>query len=38
MLNKVKYKTRLIQNLKTKHTSNAHTKTKREKEKSDRIT
>ena len=31
-------KTRLTQNLKVKHTSNAHTKTRREKEKSDRIT
>ena len=32
-------KTRLTQNLKAKHTSNAHTKkTRREKEKSDRIT
>ena len=38
MLNKTKYKTRLTQNLKAKHTSNAHTKTRREKEKSDRIT
>ena len=31
-------KTRRTQNLKAKHTSNAHTKTRREKEKSDRIT
>ena len=38
MLNKVKHKTRLTQNLKEKHTSNAHTKTRREKEKSNRIT
>ena len=38
MLNKAKYKTRLTQNLKAKHTSNANTKTRREKEKSDRIT
>ena len=38
MLNKTKHKTRLIQNLKAKHTSNAHTKTRREKDKSDRIT
>ena len=38
MLNKAKYKTRLPQNLKAKHTSNAHTKTRREKDKSDRIT
>ena len=38
MLNKTKHKTRLTQNLKAKHTSNAHTKTRREKEKSDRIT
>ena len=33
-----KHKTRLTQNLKAKHTSNAHTKTRREKEKSDKIT
>ena len=38
MLNKAKRKTRLTQNLKAKHTSNAHTKTRREKEKSDKIT
>ena len=38
MLNKTKHKTRLTQNLKAKHTSNAHTKTRKEKEKSDRIT
>ena len=38
MLNKAKYKNRLTQNLKAKHTSNAHTKTRREKQKSDRIT
>ena len=38
MLNKVKHKTRLTQNLKAKHLGNAHTKTRREKEKSDRIT
>ena len=33
MLNKAKYKTRLTQNLKVKHTSNANTKTRREREK-----
>ena len=38
MLNKAKHNTKLTQNLKAKHTSNAHTKTRREKEKSDRIT
>ena len=38
MLNKASIKTRLTQNLKAKHTSNAHTKIRREKEKSDRIT
>ena len=38
MLNKAKYKTRLTQNLKVKHISNAHTKIRREKEKNDRIT
>ena len=38
MLNKAKHKTRVTQNLKAKHTSNAHTKTRREKKKSDRIT
>ena len=32
-LNKTKHKTRLTQNLKAKHTSNANTKIKREKEK-----
>ena len=37
MLNNQSIKTRLTQNLKAKHTINAHTKTKREKEKSDRI-
>ena len=37
MLNKVKHKTRLTQNLKAKHISNAHTK-QEEREKSDRIT
>ena len=31
-------KTRLTQNLKAKHTSNAHAKTRKENEKSDRIT
>ena len=31
-------KTRLTQNLKAKHTSNAHAKTRKETEKSDRIT
>ena len=38
MLNKTKHKTRLTQNLKAKHISNSDTKTRREKEKSDRIT
>ena len=38
MLNNAKHKSRLTQNLKAKHTSNAHTKTRREKDKSDRIT
>ena len=38
MLNNAKHKTRLTQNMKAKYTSNAHTKTRREKEKSDRIT
>ena len=33
MLNKTKHKTRLAQNLKAKHTSNANTKTRREREK-----
>ena len=33
MLNKGKYKTKLTQNLKEKHTSNVNTKTRREKEK-----
>ena len=33
MLNKAKNKTRLAQNLKAKHTSNANTKTRREREK-----
>ena len=33
MLNKAKHKTRLTQNLKAKHTSNANTKIRREKEK-----
>ena len=37
MLNKAKHKTRLTQNMKAKHTSNANTKTRRER-KSDRIT
>ena len=32
MLNKAKHKTRLAQNLKAKHTSNANTKTRRERE------
>ena len=31
-------KTRLTQKLKIKHTSNAHTKTRKDREKSDRIT
>ena len=38
MLNNQSIKTRLTQNIKAKHTKNAHTKTRREKEKSDRIT
>ena len=39
MLNKAMYKTRLTQNTKTKHISNAKTKTRRGRErKSDRIT
>ena len=38
MLNKAKHKTRQTQNKKAKHTSNARTKTIREKVKSDRIT
>ena len=40
MLSKAKDKTRLTQNLKAKHISNAHTKTRKQrvKEKSDRIT
>ena len=40
MLNNQSIKTRLTQNLKAKHISNAHTKTRRKrvKEKSDRIT
>ena len=38
MLKNQSVKTRLTQNLKVKHISNAHTKTRREKEKSDRIT
>ena len=38
MLNNQSIKTRLTQNMKAKHTKNAHTKTRREKEKSDRIT
>ena len=38
MLNKQSIKTRLTQNMKAKHISNAHTKTRREREKSDRIT
>ena len=38
MLNKAMHKTRLTQNMKAKYTSNAKTKTRREKEKSDRIT
>ena len=33
MLNKTKHKTRLTQNLKAKYTSNANTKTRREREK-----
>ena len=38
MLNNQSIKTKLTQNLKEKHISNAHTKTRSEKEKSDRIT
>ena len=38
MLNKAMHKTRLTQNTKAKHTSNAKTKTKKEERKSDRIT
>ena len=38
MLNNQNIKIRLTQNLKAKHISNAHTKTKGEREKSDRIT
>ena len=39
MLNKAMHKTRLTQNMKAKHTSNAKTKTQRGKERiSDRIT
>ena len=38
MLNNQSIKTRLTQNMKAKHISNAHIKTKREREKSDRIT
>ena len=37
MLIKAMHKTRLTQNMKAKHISNAHIKTRREKEKSDRI-
>ena len=33
MLNKAQHKTKLAQNLKAKHKSNANTKTRREKEK-----
>ena len=33
MLNKAMHKTRLTQNMKAQHISNAHTKTKREREK-----
>ena len=33
VLNKAKHKTRLTQNLKAKHISNANTKTRKEKEK-----
>ena len=33
MLNKASIKTRLTQNLKAKHTSNANTKTRKEREK-----
>ena len=38
MLKKQSIKTRLTQNMKAKYISNAHTKTRREREKSDRIT
>ena len=38
MLNKTMHKTRLTQNTKAKHTSNAKTKTRRGERKSDRIT
>ena len=38
MLNKQSIKTRLTQNMKAKHISNAHIKTRREREKSDKIT
>ena len=38
MLNKVMHKTRLTQNMKAKHTSNAKTKTRRGERISDRIT
>ena len=38
MLNKAKNKNQTGSKLESKHTSNAHTKTRREKEKSDRIT
>ena len=33
MLNKAKHKTRITQNMKAKHTSNANTKIRREREK-----
>ena len=38
MLNNAKYKNQIDSTLEAKHTSNAHTKIRREKEKSDRIT
>ena len=38
MLNTQSIKTRLTQNMKEKHIRNAHTKTRREREKSDKIT
>ena len=38
MLNKAMHKTRLTQNTKAKHTSNAKTKTRKGERKSDRIT
>ena len=38
MLNKTKHKTRLTQNLKAKHTSNANKNKKGENEESDKIT